>query len=140
MYFRLNHDLPGGVITKILRFFKLFAALMLAAVQLSAMGYSQKLTLQEKSATIQQIFHDIWKQNGVQFVYTNDVLKGAKPVTLSVRDSDLAEVLTACFENQPFTYQITNKAIIVKRRPAAAKNSFQKITVTGFVSLSTSLV
>jgi hypothetical protein len=134
MYFRLKHDLPDGVITKTLRFFKLFGALMLATVQLSARGYAQKLTLNEKNATIQQIFHEIWKQNGVQFVYTNQVLEGARPVTISVSQADLTDVLKTCFKEQPFTYQITNKAIIVKRRPTPVLHNPQKIEVHGYVT------
>lgn len=134
MHFRLNHDLPGGVITKTFRFFKLFVAFILAGVQLSAKSYSQKLTLHEKNATIQEIFHDIWKQNGVQFVYTNEVLKGARPITISVRQAGLTEVLAVCFKDQPFTYQITNKAIIVKRRTLSDKKTEGKITVKGYVT------
>ncbi|WP_158639512.1 SusC/RagA family TonB-linked outer membrane protein [Arachidicoccus ginsenosidivorans] len=107
---------------------------MVAALQLSAKSSAQKITLQEKNATIQQIFHAIWKQNGVQFVYTNEVLQGAKPVTISVKNADMTDVLDICFKEQPFTYQITNKAIIVKRKTIITKAAPEKITVHGVVT------
>ncbi|HTN38470.1 MAG TPA: SusC/RagA family TonB-linked outer membrane protein, partial [Arachidicoccus sp.] len=115
MYFKANHVLPIGVFTKILRIFKLTFVLVLVVAQLSAKGYSQKLTLNEKNASIRQIFHDIWKQSGIQFVYTNEVLQGAKPVTVIVKAASLEEVLGICFKDQPFTYTIADKAIVVKR-------------------------
>ena len=82
----------------------------------SAGGFSQTITLHEEKVPIQKIFREIWKQSGYQFVYTDQILKGAKPVTINVREAALDKVLLLCFQQQPFTFTITDSAIVVKQK------------------------
>ena len=90
--------------------------LLLGFLQVSAKGYSQRITLSETNAPIQKIFREIWKQSGFQFVYTDKTLEGAKTVTIRVQEASLDEVLKACSQDQPFTFTISENAIIVTQR------------------------
>lgn len=121
MYLNLpgkGFPLPGlSPVAKTLRMMKLIAVLMMAAcLQVSAEGYSQKITLHEKNAALQKIFKEIRKQSGYLFLYTDELIRESKKVDISVRNVTLEEALTACFSDQPLTFAIVNKTIIVKRR------------------------
>ena len=118
--------ITGEAQTKTLRIMKLTAViLLLGFLQVSARGYSQRITLSETNAPVQKIFREIWKQSGFQFVYTDKTLEGAKTVTIRVKGASLDEVLKACCQGQPFSFTISENAIIVTQRqtvlPAASE-------------------
>ena len=76
------------------RIMKLTTIILLSVcLAASAGGFSQTITLHEEKVPIQKIFREIWKQSGYQFVYTDQILKGAKPVTINVREAALDKVL-----------------------------------------------
>lgn len=112
--------LPGlSPVAKTMRMMKLIAILLLAGcLQVSAKGYSQKITLNEKNAALQKVFREIKKQSGYLFLYTDELIRESKKVDIAVSQVSLEEALLACFRDQPLTYTIVNKTIIIKRRPS----------------------
>jgi len=113
-------------VTKLLRIMKLTAIILLAAcLQVCAKGYSQTVTLSLKDAPLEKVFSAIEKQTGYYFTYTLELLQGTKPVNLDVKNASLQDVLAICLKDQPITYQIIDKAIIikqeVKKNPVAEK-------------------
>lgn len=83
-------------------------------LEASASSYAQKLTIIKQNAGLVSIFKEIQSQSDYDFVYSNRLLKKASNVSISVTNASLEEVLKACFKNQPFTYAIDNKTIIIK--------------------------
>lgn len=111
--------------------------LTVTCLQLRANSYAQQITLKEKNVAVEKVFEQIYKQTGYQFVYTYDVLQHAKKVSIDAVNTPLAKVLEECFKDQPFTYVLTDKAIIVKRKPAENEPPEQELTpvpVTGRVT------
>ncbi|MFN7280650.1 MAG: carboxypeptidase-like regulatory domain-containing protein, partial [bacterium] len=101
------------------RVMNLTALLLLATcLQVGATGYAQKVSLRAKDITLEQLFGQLRRQTGFQFLYADEALKTARPVSVSVRNAELAEVLADCFRDQPLTYTISDRTIIVKRRQA----------------------
>src|SRR5574343_468025 len=95
-----------------LRLVKLTSVLLLAlCLQVSARGLSQTVTIRENNVSLQKIFEQIRKKTGYQFFYADEVLKMAKPVSLSVQNERLVNVLNLCFEGQVLTYTIEEKTI-----------------------------
>jgi TonB-linked SusC/RagA family outer membrane protein len=88
-----------------------------ACVQVMAAGTGEKISLSEKNVPIEKIFKEISKQTGYQFLYTSRTIENAKKVTIVVKEANLEEVLSRCFRQQPFSYQIIDSTIIVKPRP-----------------------
>jgi TonB-linked SusC/RagA family outer membrane protein len=88
--------------------------LLITCLQVYAKGYAQTITLKEKDAPLQKIFQEIKKQSGCNFVYAEELLKAAKKVTVDLKDASLDEVLAWCFKEQPFTYVISDKIVIIK--------------------------
>jgi TonB-linked SusC/RagA family outer membrane protein len=96
---------------------KLTAVLLLTAcLTASADGISQKVSLSEKNARLEKVFKEIKKQTGFDFFYNMKALEVASPVTIEVKNATLVEVLDLCFKNQPLSYTITDKMVVVKEK------------------------
>ena len=79
--------------------------------------YSQKINLSLNNVPLEKTFKEIRKQTGYSFVYTREQINKAHTVSINVKDASLNEVLDICFNNQPLTFTIDNKYIIVKDKP-----------------------
>jgi TonB-linked SusC/RagA family outer membrane protein len=90
--------------------------LTITSLQLSAKSYAQQVTLQVNNASLGEVLEQIYEQTGYQFVATKAMLKKAHPVSIHVKDAPLKEALNICFTNQPITYLIKDRAIIVKQK------------------------
>jgi len=117
---------PGrlGLTKKLLLIMNLTAILLLCgSLTLSAAGFSQKVTLSAKEVKLEKVFKEIKKQTGYGFLYTFELLDKAKPVTLSVKDAELEDVLALVFDQQPLTFNILEKTVVVKAKLQAAEIS-----------------
>ncbi|MEI9909765.1 MAG: STN domain-containing protein [Bacteroidota bacterium] len=56
----------------------------------------------------------IKKQTGYKFLYTIEQLQKAMPITIELKDVELLEALRIIFSNQPLTYAIIEKNIVIK--------------------------
>jgi TonB-linked SusC/RagA family outer membrane protein len=107
----------SGLTRKIIRVMKLTAILItVACLHVAAKSHSQTLTISLKNATLQQAFNEIKKQSGFSFLYNDKTLMDAKKINLQVTNVSLEEVLDKCFEDQPLTYTIVDKTIVVKKK------------------------
>jgi TonB-dependent starch-binding outer membrane protein SusC len=135
--------IKSGAGKQILRIMKLTAIIILTAcLQVSAKGYSQKITLSVKDAPLEQVFKNIEKQSGFYFNYVHELINQAHPVTMQVKDASLEEVLAACFRGQPLDYAVVNadKLVIIKEKRQLSFAEIQKqvevppIDITGKVT------
>ena len=90
--------------------------LLVTCLQLSAIAYTQEITLSVKNVPLETLFTRIQQQTPYRFVYTNEQLEGTKKISLSVTNATLAVVLERCFRDQPLNYSIEEKFIIVRRK------------------------
>ena len=107
---------------KMMLIMKLTAVLLLfAGLHVSAATYSQKITMSEKNAPLEKVFKEIGRQTGYLFFFTDEMLSKAKPVSVSVRDASLKEVLDICFKDQPIAFSISGTTVViqVKESPPA---------------------
>ncbi|MBC9928887.1 SusC/RagA family TonB-linked outer membrane protein [Chitinophaga qingshengii] len=104
---------------------KLTGMLLLAlCLQVSARVYSQKVTLTERNASVQQLFSTIRQQTGYLFLYSNETLKNTHTVSAQLTDVPLKEALDHITSNQPITYSIEeNNTILIKPKPVAAASA-----------------
>jgi TonB-linked SusC/RagA family outer membrane protein len=109
--------------------------LIIGSLHLSAKSFSQTITLNTSNTELEKVFSAIEKQSGYSFFYRYKDLAAAKPVSLQLKDASLEEALKACFKNEPFSYAIENKTIVVSKKDDAAqpRMAVQKITVTGII-------
>src|SRR6185437_1301655 len=110
------------ILTKTLLMTKLTAVLLVSAcLQVSAKGYSQKVTLSESDVSLKKVFKEIRKQTGFLFFYSDELLQQARKVSIHVKAAPLQAVLDSCFRDQPLGFEIDGNTIIVDARaPAVA--------------------
>jgi TonB-dependent starch-binding outer membrane protein SusC len=96
---------------------KLTAVLLVTAcLQVSAKGYSQKVTLSDNEVSLKKIFKEIRHQTGYLFFYSDELLQQARKVSIHVKDAPLHDVLDSCFKDQPLGYEIDGNTIVVDAR------------------------
>ncbi|UUC44184.1 SusC/RagA family TonB-linked outer membrane protein [Flavobacterium cerinum] len=106
--------------------------LLLAVATFAAKA--QNITVKYNNANIEDVFNAIKKQSGFQFLFTKSMLKDAKKVTIDVKAKPLQATLNDLFKDQPFTFEILDKTIVIKERKAENKQQDQSsIDVTGTV-------
>jgi hypothetical protein len=106
---------------KMFMIMKLTTILLLAVcLNASANGYSQNVSLNETNSPLDKVFREIKKQSDYTFVYTKAQLKKANTVTVSINNASIEQALEACFQNQPLTYTIFNKMIVIKEKELEA--------------------
>ncbi|WP_158544414.1 TonB-dependent receptor [Pedobacter miscanthi] len=99
---------------------KLIVILLTASfLQVSASGFAQNISISVKDAPLKSIFKKLRKQSNYNFLYDSDMLDRAKPVSLSLRNARVEEVLAKCFENQVLTYTINQNTVVVKLKPVS---------------------
>jgi TonB-linked SusC/RagA family outer membrane protein len=122
------------VFYKSLLIMKLIIILLTASIlQVSAATYAQQISINVKGASLQQVFKKLRKQSGYNFLYDSDMLSNARPVSFSLNNASLDDVLKACFANQPLTYVINQNTVIVRSKPIPPVNIMQEVTVQGKV-------
>lgn len=93
-----------------------FIILTTVILQVRATGYAQ-ITLKERGVPLEQIIKKIRKQTGYDLFYDAGTLPMAKPVTINVKDVPLEEALEQCFKDQPFTYKVARRTIVIQYSP-----------------------
>ncbi len=102
---------------------KLLAIILTVATSLhaTAAAFSQ-ITVSGTNLPFEKVLKQIENQSGYTVFYDSAYLKIANPVTVTLKNASLEKSLEECFKNQPFTYQIVAKTIIIKPRKTSANN------------------
>lgn len=90
--------------------------LLAACLQVSARGYSQTISVKLKDVSFEKALKEIAKKSGYRFFYLQDQIKNAKPVSIEKENTDVKDVLSELFKQQPLKYEIINKTIVVSQK------------------------
>lgn len=91
------------------------------------------MTLSGKHIPLERIFSEIRKQTGYQFFYKDEYLKSAKPVTINVKNVGVKQALDLCFKEQPLTYALVGKTIVVKEKDRNVPSSRTSLADTSYL-------
>ncbi|UPZ37986.1 SusC/RagA family TonB-linked outer membrane protein [Sphingobacterium sp. PCS056] len=117
----------------IMRLNIIILTVILACLNLKAeISSAQTISLTVKDKPITTVFNQIRQQTGYMFFYKNSQLKDAANVTLEIKNTPLKEALDRVMDNQPFTYEILDKTIVIKEKEKATRIQ-QGIDVQGTV-------
>nr|WP_295873183.1 SusC/RagA family TonB-linked outer membrane protein [uncultured Chitinophaga sp.] len=119
---------------------KLTVMLLLAAfMHVSAGTFAQTVTLSVKKAPLTRVFREMQQQTGYSFLYSKEDLQQTDHISLDLKNVQLSAALKECFKEQPLTFTIVDKVVIIKREkntlaapPAAA--TIAAIPVTGTIT------
>lgn len=132
---RYAHRRPCFAGALIFRAMRITLVLVLAfSLGALASGKAQQVTLSVKNMPLKEVLSRIKQQTGYHFLYREDVLTNAAPVTLSVAGKPLEGLLQAIFEARALDYRIKGKNITVIASAAGAKSMLRRnIEVRGTV-------
>ena len=88
------------------------------SLNVHASALAQRLSLQARQKPIKDVLLEIKSKTGYDFLFNNNILTGARPVTVDLKNASLREVLDACLEGQPLDYEIEESTVLIKRKPA----------------------
>ncbi len=108
--------LHGSKMWKIMKLTSVF--MLMACMSVSAGTYGQNVTLSLKKAPLDKLFRLIEQQTGYSFLYSQEDLHQLEAINLDLNGADMPTVLRAAFRDQPLTYSIVDKVVIIKRKPA----------------------
>ncbi|WP_073405561.1 SusC/RagA family TonB-linked outer membrane protein [Mucilaginibacter sp. OK098] len=114
---------------------KLTLVLLISGMlHVSASTYAQNINLSVKEVSLKKVFKELRQQSGYNFLYNSKMLNETVPVSLSVKNMPINEVLDKCFNNQPVTYLIVDNTVIVKRKTTVSASAARQITISGTVN------
>lgn len=91
--------------------------LIATIIQVHAVGFAQRITLNEKKASLKSVLEKIRKQSGFDIIYEMNMLSKASPVNISVNNVTVEEAMSKVLSEQPLTYDIEGKIIVIKLKP-----------------------
>ncbi|ATP55675.1 SusC/RagA family protein [Pedobacter ginsengisoli] len=115
-----NFCMPPGYVNKFLVVMKLTVVLLIATImQVSAVGFAQRITYQKKNASLKQVLNEINKQTGYSIVWSAKKVKNLPTLDVDFRNASLNDVLDECLKNQDLTYAIEDKMLVIlaKEKP-----------------------
>lgn len=84
-------------------------------VPLGVKAQQQQVTINLANVKIQEVFKEINKQTGLNFIYSADQLEALGLVTLNVKEITVNSALSHLFSGTDFTYKFTDKTVIVRK-------------------------
>jgi TonB-linked SusC/RagA family outer membrane protein len=111
--------------------------LLISVMAVSASSLAQKITLNEKKVSLEQVLRKIRLQSGYDFIYSDDILSKTVSVSVSVKDASLDEALKASLKDQPLSFEIEDGAVVLRNKndniPVSVKKEIVWADITGTV-------
>ncbi|MGX5689154.1 TonB-dependent receptor [Arcticibacter tournemirensis] len=112
--------------------------LIVSLLQVSAKSSAQKITITDRSTSLQELFKEIRKQGGYDFLYNEDDLRKIKKISVNVKNMDVSQVLQSALSGLPLKYSIKDKIVMISREEETALEKiidvFSKVNVRGKVT------
>jgi TonB-dependent starch-binding outer membrane protein SusC len=116
-----SHRSIGKTISLAMKFTAIL--LLVATLGVSAKGFTQTISVSGKNVTLDKVFARIKKQTDYTFVYTETMLQKASRLSINISNASIEQVLQLCFANQPLSYTILNKMVIIKDKQESPKEN-----------------
>ena len=104
---------------KLIRFYQL-CLILLFIVGSNFAVQAQSISVSYKNAPLQKVLKDVEKQSGYQFFFNESLIAKASPVTVEIKNETLEKALQLCFQQQPLTYSIVAKTVVIKEKIAVS--------------------
>ena len=130
MYKKFTHFLcmPPGYIHKFLLIMRLATAIIIISLlQVSAATVAQNLTYAHRQTSITQIIKEIRKQTGLNVMASVDNLKNIPSIDVNFKNTPVSDVLNTYLAGQPLTFEMDNKLILIKEKPASMLDKTSKL-------------
>ncbi len=78
--------------------------------------HTQNITLSIHQGTLKEVFREIRKQTGYDFVYPSEAVYETKKIDIELKNASLQQVLQQCLQGTMLTYTIVEKTIVISIR------------------------
>ncbi len=95
--------------------------LLTVSMHIAAKGFSQKITITFNKVPLSEAIRKIGEQTGVSIIYNVEQLKNTTPVVATLKDATVSEALTAVLKQQPFSFEIKNGVVVLRRKLTPAQ-------------------
>lgn len=113
---------------KFLLVMKLIVVLLITVfLQHGFPAVGQQVSITKKNASLKYILKEIRNQTDYDFFFEDEAASHIRNVDINISGGTIQEVLDIIFSNQPYTYSISNKSIIIKKRPKPAGSFIESI-------------
>ncbi|ASZ15040.1 SusC/RagA family TonB-linked outer membrane protein [Chitinophaga pendula] len=100
------------------------AFILIACLKLSATGIAQNVTISFRNSSLENAIREVRRQTGYNILYTSELMKTSKPISLDVKDLPINQFLDKCLIDQPITYHyIEDKIIVLKPLVSSSVNN-----------------
>ena len=134
-----NRDLDIGswpdIVRKMYLTMKICVCMLILGLStLSARTHSQiRLTLDAKNKTLPEVFQEITRLSGYEFMYSSNELRHVGKVSVQLEDRDLSDILAECLKNTGLWYRLEDDVIIISPKLVSPQKGGEKLVVTGLV-------
>ncbi|MFC6100017.1 TonB-dependent receptor [Olivibacter domesticus] len=90
--------------------------LALTVSQAGASVFAQNATIKANNVSLKDVFAALRQQTGYHFLYLEEDLKLAKPVSLRSINTPIETILDYCFHEQELTYKIRENRVLIERK------------------------
>ncbi|EHQ24910.1 TonB-dependent receptor [Mucilaginibacter paludis] len=88
--------------------------ILICIMQVSAATYAQNITIKKSGAPLKAVIEEIRKQSGYDIIFDANLINRLKPVTINVKDATIETALDMCLKDEPITYIIQDKFVVLK--------------------------
>lgn len=88
-------------------------------LHVSARTWSQQVTISAKNQPLITVLKAIEKQTDCNLIIQAKLLENTRPVSINVKNVSLEAALELCFKNQPVTYILKDRTIVLKEKAAS---------------------
>lgn len=122
------------LINQIIRIMKVISFIMfVCCVQVAAATRGQSVTLKADNLSLKKVFDIIENQTGYVVLSSRGDLAGAKPVTITANDMPLTDFIHTILSNQPLSFIIEGKTIVLSRKPVLPVWTNSNIPIKGYL-------
>ncbi|MGJ1285094.1 SusC/RagA family TonB-linked outer membrane protein [Sphingobacterium spiritivorum] len=96
------------------------------SLQVSASTLAQQISLDVKNKPLSGVLRELRKQSGYAFIYNDNDLREAQPVTIKLQSKNILEALELIFKNQPLEYLVNDKVINIRPKSSSSGTPARK--------------
>lgn len=94
--------------------------ILLGFLHVSAASYGQRVNLNAKNISADELFKELKKQTGYSFIYKSDILNDIPNMNVEISNATINEAMDKLLKNKPLAYIIIDKSIVIRRKEEPA--------------------
>ncbi|MES2458464.1 MAG: SusC/RagA family TonB-linked outer membrane protein [Bacteroidota bacterium] len=97
-------------------------------MQVSAATFGQRITMNQKNASLSVVLKEIRKQSGYDFFYDFNKVPRSQKVSVNVNNASLDETLVSVFKGLDFEYAIEGKIVTIKQKASLIESVKERVS------------